>query len=269
MENNHLAQTIDADGVIHKAASLGALEVTDADLKQINKYTLEPLAAEDVFAFKAVLCDNEVDRQFERFSQKALQDLKKLFLGKTVIKDHTSTADNQVARIYATELVTTDKSLPIGETYTQLVAHCYMVRTASNADLIAEIKGGIKKEGSVSCSVSGAICSICGTDNRKSYCRHWPGRSYDKEHGQEVCTFTLTGAKDAYEFSLVAVPAQRAAGVSKSYTGKTVYADDQPAEHNALDPGKSPGEIDANKTKELELRARLGAALATTTTEEE
>lgn len=271
METNNTTQTIDADGLIRKAASLGAHEITDADLKQINKYTLEPLAAEDVFTFKAVLCDNEVDRQFERFNQKALQDLKKLFLGKTVIKDHAKSADNQVARIYATELVSTDKSLPSGETYTQLVAHCYMVRTASNADLIAEIKGGIKKEGSVSCSVSGAICSICGTDNRKSYCRHWPGKSYDKENGQEVCTFTLNGAKDAYEFSLVAIPAQRAAGVSKSYTGKTVYADDQPETENALDPGNSPGEIDATKAKELELRARLGAALATTTnaTEEE
>ena len=226
-------------GLVHKAAQLSAHELTDAELAAINKYTLEPLTAENVFTFKAVLCDNEVDRQFERFTAKALQELQKLFTGKTVIKDHWHSADNQVARIYATELdINSAKLTKAGEPYTRLVAHCYMVKTASNADLIAEIKAGIKKEGSVGCAVSGAICSICGTDNAKSYCRHWPGKSYDKEGGAETCIFTLTGAKDAYEFSLVAVPAQRAAGVSKSYTGKTAFAKEEPEEPTAPDTSK-------------------------------
>ena len=242
-------------GLIEKAAHLSSLEVSEDDLKAINKYTLEPLSAEDVFVFRAVLCDNELDRDYERFSLKALQDLQKLFLGKTVIKDHYHSADNQVARIYATELEQGTKTLASGELYTKLVAKCYMVRTASNADLIAEIKGGIKKEGSVGCSITSSICSICGTDNAKSYCRHWPGKSYDKEGGKVLCTFTLNGAKDAYEFSLVAVPAQRAAGVSKSYTGKTVY------EGNEVEP-----EVDttdnADKATELALRARLSAVKA-------
>lgn len=242
--------------MIQKAASLSNHEVTDEELKAINKYAMTPLTADEVFTFKAVLCDNEVDRVYDRFTQKALNDLKKLFLGKTVIKDHAHRADNQVARIYATELVETGKTLKSGEIYTQLVAHCYMVRTAGNADLIAEIKGGIKKEGSVGCAITGSICSICGTDNVKSYCRHWPGKSYAKEGGEEVCTFTLTGAADAYEFSLVAVPAQKAAGVSKSYTGKTVYMDD-------AEPDPKPGEAaDDDKAKELDLRARLSAAKA-------
>ena len=151
-------------GMIEKAAHLEPQEVTEAELKAINKYALEPLTADQVFTFKAVLCDNELDRTYERFNLKALQDLKKLFLGKTVIKDHRRTADNQVARIYSTELVQSEKATQSGELYTQLVAHCYMVKTAGNADLIAEIKGGIKKEGSVGCAVTSSICSICGTD---------------------------------------------------------------------------------------------------------
>ena len=250
-------------GLLHKAASLSAHEVTEAELKAINKYTLEPLTADQVFTFKAVLCDNALDRDHERFSLKALQDLQRLFLGKTVIKDHTHRADNQVARIYSTELVQSTKTDKSGELYTQLVAHCYMVRTAGNADLIAEIKGGIKKEGSVGCAITGSICSICGTDNVKSYCRHFRGRSYDKEGGQEVCTFTLTGARDAYEFSLVAVPAQRAAGVSKSYTGETVYDD---GTDKALAPDNSPGEdkaeTETDETKALRLRILRSRAAA-------
>lgn len=242
-------------GMIEKAASLSAHEATEEDMKAINKYALEPLKAEDVFTFRAVLCDNELDRQHERFALKALQDLQKLFLGKTVIKDHHHSADNQVARIYATELEQDTKTTTSGELYTRLLAKCYMVKTASNADLIAEIKGGIKKEGSVGFAASGCICSICGTDNAKDYCRHWPGRSYDKEGGKQVCTFTLSGARDAYEFSLVAVPAQRAAGTTKSYTGETVYAEPESETPAAPTP-------EADKAKELEIRAKISAASA-------
>lgn len=245
-------------GMIEKAASLAPQEVTEAELRAINKYALEPLTADQVFTFKAVLCDNEVDRVHERFNLKALQDLAKLFKGKTVIKDHRRTADNQVARIYSTELVQSEKATQSGELYTQLVAHCYMVKTAGNADLIAEIKGGIKKEGSVGCSVSGVICSICGTDNSKTYCPHYPGKSYDKDGGKQVCTFTLTGGQDAYEFSLVAVPAQRAAGTCKSYTGETVYEGKDAPETPEV---KAPDNDTENseKVKELQLRARRAA----------
>ena len=258
-DKNDKRRSEELPGILTKAANLSAQEVTEDELKAINKYALAPLAADEVFTFKAVLCDNELDRDYERFTLRALQDLQKLFLGKTVIKNHSWDANDQVARIYSTELVQSEKTTKAGgELYTQLVAHCYMVKTASNADLIAEIKGGIKKEGSVGCSVTGSICSICGTDNAKSYCRHWPGKSYEKEGGKEICTFTLTGAKDAYEFSLVAVPAQKAAGVSKSYTGKTVFEPDEPEEIETTD-----------KNAQLALRARLGAARAKTNFQEE
>ena len=255
-KNDHRGCT-SGPGMICKAASLGAHEITEAELKAINKHTLEPLKAEDVFTFKAVLCDNEVDRTHEKFTLKALQDFQKLFIGKTVIKDHERCADNQVARIYATELVADPKALTkAGEAYTQLVVHCYMVKTTSNADLIAEIKAGIKKEGSVGCAVSHVYCSICGTDNAKSYCRHWPGKSYDKEGGAQVCTFALDGGRDAYEFSLVAVPAQKAAGVSKSYTGTTVYEAAGASEAS----GGTNTQPDSEKAATLALRARLAAS---------
>lgn len=202
------------DGLILKAAQVSAQEVTSKELSQINKLTLSPLTAEEVFTFKVAMCDNEIDRDFEVFPLKTLQGLQKLYIGKTVIKDHRRSADNQVARIYGTELVQDGvKTSKTGELYTQLVAHCYMLNTDANKDLIAEIKGGIKKEVSVGCSTSKAVCSICGVDNNKEYCRHFNGKSYE---GQ-TCHFSLEDARDAYEVSLVAVPAQPKAGVTKSY----------------------------------------------------
>lgn len=243
-------------GMIQKAAQLETQEVTEAELREINKYALTPLTAEEVFTFKAMLCDTELDRHFDHFTEKALKELKKLFLGKTVIKNHDWSADSQVARIYATELVETGTLTKSGEPYTQLVARCYMVKTASNADLIAEIKGGIKKEGSVGFRASSAICSICGTDNAKTYCPHYGGRSYSKEGGPQVCTFKLDGVSEAYEFSLVAVPAQRAAGTCKNYAAE--QAPDKEQEPEA----ENPGEAQKSEEEETLLRTRLTAIKA-------
>ena len=147
--------------MMFKAAALSAQEVTPEELKAINKYTIEPLTADEVFTFSAVLCDNEIDRDHEHFALKALQQLKKVFVDRTVIKDHAYMADNQIARIYGTELAPSEKILSSGEPYTQLKAHCYMVRTDSNKDLITAITAGIKQERSVGFAFRSYICSIC------------------------------------------------------------------------------------------------------------
>lgn len=210
-------------GVIQKLASVSPLECTDADLKKINKYTLSPVSADDVFIFKATIADNEQDdRNYMPFNLKALQDLKKLYPGKTMLKDHSRRADNQIARIYDTELVQdANKQTELGEIHTELIAKIYMIKTDSNKDLIAEILGGIKKEVSTSTTPEKMVCNICGADNMKDYCRHWPGVEYEATDatGKSVkrrCKMLLHGAKEAYELSFVAVPAQPRAGAHKS-----------------------------------------------------
>lgn len=213
------------NGIFLKSATIKSEEITPEEMKLINKYALEPLTDDDVFVFKLIMCDNEIDRDYERFSHKALQQLSKLFKGKTLIKDHHMTADNQVARIYSTELLQDGKTTKSGELYTQLIGKAYMVKTDQNAPLIREIKAGIKKEVSISCSISSCICSVCGTDNRKTYCSHYRGREYELNGKKQVCFYTLDNATDAYEVSLVAVPAQRNAGACKNYGAEPIYDD--------------------------------------------
>ena len=210
-------------GVIAKVASVSPLECTDEDLKKINKYTLTPVTAADVFIFRATIADNEQDdRNYMPFNLKALQDLKKLYPGKTMLKDHRRIADNQIARIYDTELVQdANKQTELGELHTELVAKIYMIKTDSNKDLISEIAGGIKKEVSTSTVPEKMICNICGVDNMKDYCCHWPGREYDSTDAtgkvsKKRCKMLLHGAKEAHELSFVAVPAQPRAGTHKS-----------------------------------------------------
>lgn len=206
------------DGILLKAVNVEGQEVTEADLKKINKFTLSPVSADEIFTFKAVLGDNETDdRNFEPFNLSALKDLQKLYIGKTVIKDHRRSADNQVARIYDTELQTETRTTKAGELYTKLIGYVYMVRTESNKDLIAEIKAGIKREVSTGCRPKKVVCSICGTDNAKTWCSHYAGQQYDKNGHKETCLMTIDGAKEAYELSFVAVPAQPRAGTIKNY----------------------------------------------------
>lgn len=227
MNEDKLTLTMDdpeaTPGVISKAASVQPLEATEDDLKKINKYTLRPLKAEEVFVFKIVMADNEQDdRNYMPFDLKALQDLKKLYPGKPMIKDHARRADNQIARVFDTELVqNASKQTERGELHTELVGKAYMVRTESNKDLITEIEGGIKKEVSTSCTPEKMVCSICGTDNMKKYCRHWPGGKYVVEDGtpggsEKRCLMLLSGAKEAWELSFVPVGAQPRAGTHKS-----------------------------------------------------
>jgi len=185
-------------------------------LDKINALTRRSFKAEELYTFPVTLCDNEIDRDGERFSDAALEKMAELYIGRTGIFDHNPSAGNQSARIFDTEVVADpEKKTAWGGAYRYLKGFAYMVKTDSNADLITEIDAGIKKEVSVSCSASRRTCSICGTD-RSTGCEHTNGKAY----GGQICHTVLDGITDAYEWSFVAVPAQPGAGVTKQYTNK-------------------------------------------------
>lgn len=183
---------------------------TDEDMTLINKYSLRELSKDEVFCFSVILCDNDIDRDFECFDEDALKTLEKLFVGKTGILNHSMKSEDQSCRTYKTQLIrdNTRKTL-IGEPYMYLKAWCYTVKSEKNESLIKDIESGIKKEVSISCASSRKVCSICGSEK----CNHISGRLY----GGEYCHKTIKDITDAYEWSFVAVPAQRNAGVTKSF----------------------------------------------------
>lgn len=191
-------------------------KLDEGELAKINRFTRSDVTAEEIYAFPVILCDNEVDRDGERFSEAALLKLAELFVGKTGIFDHDPRGSRQTARIYECEVRhDSERVTSCGEKYSFLYAKAYMMRTAGNRDLITEIEGGIKKEVSVSCSVAKRSCSVCGSDRSEHPCGHIKGRSY----GGKLCCDVLDGVEDAYEWSFVAIPAQTEAGVTKRYGG--------------------------------------------------
>lgn len=196
-------------GEFKKYGSVEKRAGSSPDMDLINAQALTELSEEDVFTFRVVACDDQVDRDGERFTHKALGQLGDLFVGRTIIMDHAWSARLQTARIY-------DSDLQESDGVTQLILSAYMVRNEVSAPVIQAIEGGILREVSVGCAIKHAICSVCGTDKAVGWCEHRPGKDYDGE----TCVVDLDEATDAYELSFVAVPAQPGAGVVKAYGGE-------------------------------------------------
>jgi hypothetical protein len=196
------------------------IEINGEMLEKINRFTRRALTAEEVYVFSVILCDNEIDRDYERFTINALQKLGQMYVGKTGIFDHNPKGKNQTARIFETSVeVDEQRMTQVGEPYHYLKAKAYMVKTQNNKDLILEIDAGIKKEVSVGCSMGSATCSICGADLKKEHCDHKRGEQY----GNRICCVLLEDPKDAYEWSFVAVPAQVGAGVVKAFGATNAF----------------------------------------------
>ena len=164
----------------------------------------EEVGADELFVFDVELCDDRVDRDGERFDAETLREFAPMFVGKTGIFDHEWSAKGQTARLFECEAVEVDDGA-VGRR-TVLRGRAYMLR-AGNDQLIREIEAGIKREVSVGVAVRERRCSICGGVG--GGCGHVAGREY----GGVKCVRVLHGAADVYEWSFVAVPAQRDAGI--------------------------------------------------------
>lgn len=201
------------EGFVQKSANKA---VSNEELALINRYTRRAFTAEEVYTFSVVLCDNDVDRDYECFTKEALSRLCELYVGKTGILDHNHKSSSQMARIYRCEVKEEPGRLTsLGEPYAALVAKAYLPRCQKNEDFIMELDSGIKKEVSVGCAVGRVECSICRQSVKEGGCRHQKGRRYGA--GKALCYHRLSEPKDAYEWSFVAVPAQRGAGVVKAF----------------------------------------------------
>lgn len=188
---------------ILKTGATAAAEISEEVMDKINRLTLRELTPDDVFTFRVIACDDQADRDFERFTPECLEGLAPMFVGRSVLFDHDWTAVGQTARIFDADVAQD------GDIH-QLILSCYMIR-AGSAQIIDLICGGILKEVSVGCAVGRRSCSICG----KSTCRHDRGADYDGK----TCVMELSDPVDAYELSFVSVPSQPRAGVIKRYGG--------------------------------------------------
>lgn len=202
-----MSEILKSKGEVIKAVN----NITDDELALINTYTRREYNADELYVFNVVLCDNEIDRDYEAFSINALNQLSTLFVGKTGIANHNPTAENQTARIFSCRVEAVQgKKTSYGSEYYRLVARAYIPINEFTQKDIQQIESGIKKEVSVGCSVDEVLCSECGINIKYNHCEHYKG-----ENG---CYHILNSVTDAYEWSFVAIPSQREAGVIKGYS---------------------------------------------------
>ena len=59
--------------------------IPSEELALIGKFARKELKQEEIYTFSVILCDNEIDRDNEKFTVSALNKLAELFVGKTGI----------------------------------------------------------------------------------------------------------------------------------------------------------------------------------------
>ena len=52
-------------------------------IEKINRFTRRDFTEDELYIFSVVLCDNDVDRDYECFTDESLEKLSELFMGRT------------------------------------------------------------------------------------------------------------------------------------------------------------------------------------------
>ena len=185
---------------------------------------------EEDFTFTIKLCDNRIDKDFERFSSDCLEQMIEMFVGK-----HGYVGENQVAKIVSVKAVESGDNQSISsERYTWLEAKATIPRIKENEELIERIEREEMKDVSIGCSIKTRTCSICGDTDGK--CGHIPGREYNGK----LCYVTLDDPQDVYEWAFVKKAEMR-----------------QEMREPQLNAGKMVGEMEENHSSAIREEANM------------
>lgn len=222
----------------------GVMHPSDEQLERINQFTRSPKTAEELVVFSTLSANDLVDRDFDQFPQKTIQEFAELeqpysSVGKSYMVGHDYNK-LPVGRIFG---VGTEKV----EGANFLTNEVYIPNTKSNESFIENVDFGVNWAVSVGVMMGANECSICDSpmSSWMGFCYengHMKGYSYDPssdatdswgfaepaEAGNkdaQLCTGLMKNPRDFYELSQVFLGAQYFASLDeKSSLGGIVKA---------------------------------------------
>jgi hypothetical protein len=174
-----------------RAAQDDTQELLDA----VNRFTLRPLALEEIAVFTLDLCNNSVDRHFSRFPDEELERINALIVGRPLMERHDLRGSLPRGTFFRSRLHRDG-------TRASVRPDVYVLRTQDNEDFIRNIEGGVYRETSIGFAFRVPECSICA--KHISACGHVPGREY----AGVVCHFLMREVVDVLEGSVVSCGSQ-------------------------------------------------------------
>ena len=153
--------------------------VTDADLAQINRFTLKPLTADDVAVFGMDLCNDQIDRHHSRFPHEELTRINEMIVGKPLMQLHQTSERQPSGTFFQSHIYKqSGRRAAVDGAAWSVRPDSYILREG-NEELIRNIEGGVYRGTSIGFSFERPECSICESDLRE--CSHWPGEEYDDQ----------------------------------------------------------------------------------------
>ena len=171
--------------------------ISDDDMKQINKYTRKDYTRDDIYAFEIILCNDDLDTDYEVISKDSLYKLKDLSIGGTGFLTPNITA--RIFDAYIEKVITMKSNSRLQEEKYTLKAKAYVSKNTITEEALNQILN--HPQISVGFSVKQRVCSICCSSE---CCKHIKGRKYIDEVGIErLCYKTLYSPTDFYEWSII------------------------------------------------------------------
>lgn len=190
------------------------MNISEKQLEKINKFTRRNLSADEIQIFKIILCNNDIDKDYNCLSNDAIESLKELYIGKTtsLLMDD---GKNILARIFDTEIIT-DSSIKTetGEDYKYLMASLFIIKSDENLPYLSKFSGAENNYGTISYSVNTKECSICHCNQNRMSCEHIKGKTYEGN----LCYTILKDVMDAYEWDWVKTSKYSNSQISDNYS---------------------------------------------------
>lgn len=184
-------------------AGLGNSLSQDDVMLAINAFSVRELAASEVAVFTADICSDQVDLHFSRFPVEELEKIAGMLPGTPLMERHDVRGTLPRGTWFRSWLHWGDDGV------VTVRGQVYLLRSADNAEFIAQMEAGVYREISIGFAFRLPVCSVCGEDLRT--CEHVPGKTYEGE----VCHYVMRDVTDVHEASLVAAGSQGVGVVSQ------------------------------------------------------